>query len=91
MEACGGALKVSYEWGAPPLESVCGEKARGRLVLYSVGNHPIEGAITPSAGDLQCMNRAWLRHRGVAAIHLKGSACSRVRLAEEEGRRPSAG
>ncbi len=44
IEACGGALTVSYEWGSPPLDVACGEAARGRLALYSVGNHPVEGA-----------------------------------------------
>jgi len=44
MEVCGGALNVTYDWGAPHMDAVCGEAARSRLALYSVGNHPLECA-----------------------------------------------
>ena len=44
LDTCGGALNVSYEWGAPLLDAVCGQAARGRLALYSVGNHPLSSA-----------------------------------------------
>jgi hypothetical protein len=71
MEVCGGALNVTYDWGAPPMDAVCGEAARGRLALYSVGNHPLECA-EHGKHAVSCLTSQTLYCRGI--ICWKGSA-----------------